>query len=318
MRAPDLQAVREAAVLGGFRTGWSVVKRLPEASAYRLFQQGADRLTAANGKGVQRLRSNYTAVRPDLEPDQIDRLVKAGMRSYMRYYCDAFRLAARTPTQVVDAVVAYGVDEVREGLKAGKGVVVFTGHLANWDAAGAWAALALGPVTTVVERLEPEGLFDEFLSFRQGLGMTILPLTGGPNPFAGLREGIARGDLIALAADRDLTSNGVEVDLCGHRARMAKGPAVLALTSGAPLHAATIRYVDAPPGRGVAGKLVRIDFSARLHPRVDGPTSAKVADLTQQCADVLGHAISRHTSNWHMLQRVFTHDLTDPGQRGPQ
>ena len=50
-----------------------------------------------------------------------------------------------------------------------------------------------------------------------------------------------------LLADRDLTAKGVEVDLLGHRARMAEGPAALAITTGAPLLAA----VD--PLRAAAG-----------------------------------------------------------------
>lgn len=313
-----MSTARDTAVLAGFRAGWSVVGRLPEGTAYRLFSQAADRLTAANGKGVQRLRSNYTLVRPDLDPDQIDRLVKAGMRSYLRYYCDAFRLASRTPEQIRESVVAYGHEGIRGALARGAGAVAFCGHLGNVDTSGAWAAQSLGPLTSVVERLEPEGLFNDFLAHRQRLGITVLPLTGGTNPFAGLREAIQRGDLVALAADRDLTSNGVEVTLCGHRARVAKGPALLSVTTGAPLFVAAVRYVDAPPGTGVGGKLVRIDFSQQITSRVEGTTAERVADLTQQCVDILGHTISTYTSNWHMLQRVFVADLREGHPRGSQ
>ena len=46
-------------------------------------------------------------------------------------------------------------------------VVLALGHTGNWDLAGAWAARAVAPVTTVAERLEPEELFQEFVAFRE-------------------------------------------------------------------------------------------------------------------------------------------------------
>ena len=139
-----------------------------------------------------------------------------------------------------------GDEPVREALAAGTGCVVFLGHLGDWDSGGAWSSGHLAPVTTVAERLEPEEVFRDFLEFRESLGMTIIPLTGGGDPFVALKQAIGRGEFVALLADRDLTHNGVEVDLCGHRARMAKGPAVLSVMTKAPLFTATVWFEDAP------------------------------------------------------------------------
>ena len=66
-------------------------------------------------------------------------------------------------------------------------MVVFLGHLGNWDLAGAWGTDDLAPVVTVAERLKPEEVYAEFLAFRESLGMPILPLTGGGDVFALLR-----------------------------------------------------------------------------------------------------------------------------------
>ena len=139
-----------------------------------------------------------------------------------------------------------GDEPVREALAAGTGCVAFLGHLGDWDTGGAWSSGHLAPVTTVAERLEPEEVFRDFLEFRESLGMTIIPLTGGGDPFVALKQAIGRGEFVALLADRDLTHNGVEVDLCGHRARMAKGPAVLSVMTKAPLFTATVWFEDAP------------------------------------------------------------------------
>ena len=134
--------------------------------------------------------------------------------------------------------------------------------------------------------------------------MTILPLTGAGNPFPALRQAARRPGIIPLLADRDLTSRGVEVELCGHTARMAPGPAALALAEKRPLHPVSIRHEQRGRGWGIV-----ITF----HPAVDVPASGTTRErataMTQACADVLGAAIVEHTADWHMLQRVFLDDL---------
>ncbi|HET7397526.1 MAG TPA: phosphatidylinositol mannoside acyltransferase [Intrasporangium sp.] len=300
----------------GFRLGWSAVRTMPERAAYRLFDRIADLAFARRGKGVERLRANYARVRPELGPAELDELVHAGMRSYMRYYCEAFRLPSLRSEQIDDAVRASGTEEPARVCAAGGAAIAFVGHLGNFDLAAAWSATNLAPVTTVAERLRPEAVFQEFVAFRESIDMDIIPLTGGDDPFAGLVRAARRGGrIIALASDRDLTSNGVEVDLLGHRARMAKGPAVLSLLTGAPLYAASVHYEPAPRGTGLGGYRTVIDMGPALAPRVDGRTADKVADLTQQCADHLAGTIRAHTSSWHMLQRVFGEDL-DPVRSG--
>ena len=308
--------VKERAVVAGWRWGWRVVRRLPARAAYGAFDRVADLQVRRGGKGVTRLRANYARVRPELDDRALEVLVRAGMRSYLRYFCEAFRLPDRSRQELARAVRTIGDEPIRAQLASGRSVVVFLGHMGNWDVAGAWSTSHLAPVTTIAERLEPEQVFREFLSFREGLGITILPLTGGPDPFTGLLAAVARGDFIALLADRDLTRGGVEVDFCGHRARMAKGPAALAVRTGTPLYAAAIYYVPASAGRGLGGFEVVVDFSEQIVEPAEGDDSAKVAAMTQACARYLQEAVTRHTEDWHMMQRVFVEDLEprhDPG-----
>jgi len=305
-RLGDLLAV------SGFRLGWATVRRLPERAAYAAFDRVADLTVARGGKGVQRLRSNYARVRPELDDDALDALVRAGMRSYLRYYCEAFRLPDRSRAGIEAQVVVHGDVPVRAELAAGRPVVCFLGHLGNWDIAGAWGTRALAPVVTVAERLEPEEVYAEFLEFRESLGMTILPLTGGGDVFAQLRGHLAEPVVMPLLADRDLTARGIEVDLCGHRSKMAAGPAALALASGVALHPVSIHYQPVP---GSWRHRVVITFHDRVEVPATGTTRAKAVAMTQQCADALGAAIVEHTADWHMLQRVFLEDLDQSRDR---
>ncbi|MCT2293448.1 phosphatidylinositol mannoside acyltransferase [Janibacter hoylei] len=303
-----MSRLRHRATVWAFLLAWRVLRLLPEGLAYRLFDLAADRTYAANSGSVQRLRANYARVRPELTAAELEALVAKGVRAALRYYVEAFRLPAVTGEQVDSRVRFEGaMPQLKEHLRAGRPVLAFLGHTGNWDLAGVWCARHLGTVVTVAERLEPEEMFRAFLDYRESLGMVIHPAEHGT--FARLREQLATGEpvVMPLLADRDLSATGVEVDLCGHRARMAAGPAALAVETGLPLYPVTLRHERLGRTWGMV---------VTIHDAVDVPSAEcanAVARTTQACADSFGRAITEHTEDWHMMQRVFVEDL-DPAR----
>ena len=117
-RAGDrVSRATDAVTVAGFRVGWSLVRRMPERAAHALFDRIAD-LTVARGGGA-RLRGNYATVRPELDDAALDRLVREGMRAYMRYYCEAFRLPVLTPDELAARVgLVRGTVDVPAGIEA--------------------------------------------------------------------------------------------------------------------------------------------------------------------------------------------------------
>jgi KDO2-lipid IV(A) lauroyltransferase len=297
----------DAVAVGGYRLGWGAVRRLPERTAHTVFDGVADLTVVRGGSGVRRLRSNYAKVRPELDDAQLDALVKEGMRSYMRYYCEAFRLPDRTPQELRASVRCEGEEPVLAEIAAGRPAVCFLGHLGNWDLAGAWGTREIAPVVTVAERLKPEQVYAEFLAFRESLGMTILPLTGGGDVFAELRALLTGPVLMPLLADRDLTRGGIPVTFLGQDASVAAGPAALAVATGAPLHPVSIHYE--PASDIPSGWRTVIRFHDAVPDPRQGTTRERVTAMTQACADGLSEAIEEHLPDWHMMQRLFTADL---------
>jgi lauroyl/myristoyl acyltransferase len=296
--------------LAGYRSGWFLTRQMPDRLAYKTFENMADVMWRRNGKSVQRMRTNYATVRPELNAAELEQLVHAGVRSYLRYWCDSCRLPDRSLDDLIRGVRVVNDAPVRAVLDSGRSAVMFLGHMGNWDFGGAWSTTQLAPVVTVAERLKPEELFDEFVSFRERLGMRIIPLTGGSDVFRELTKACRTGALVALLADRDLTNGGIEVDFCGHRARMAVGPAALSVNTGAALFACTIHYERQPNEHGWRNV---VTFHEAIRVPAEGTSREKIQAMTQSCADILGEAVREHTQDWHMMQRVFTHDL----QAGP-
>nr|WP_221935364.1 phosphatidylinositol mannoside acyltransferase [Janibacter cremeus] len=296
--------MRERLTVLAFLLAWRLLRLIPARLAYRLFDVAADRTTAADGTSVRRLRDNYARVRPDLTEQELQDTTAKGVRAALRYYVEAFRLPS-VHGDDVDRLVRWegAMPQLKAELLAGRPVLCFLGHTGNWDLAGVWCARHLGPVVTVAERLEPEEMFRAFLDYREGLGMRILPAQKGT--FDVLRAQLDTGEpvVMPLLADRDLSTTGVEVQLCGHAARMAAGPAALAVESGYRLHPVTLRHERV--GRDW-GMVITIHDAVEVPP---AGTPEAVTQVTQSCADAFGAAISEHPQDWHMMQRVFVDDL---------
>ncbi|MEW2295267.1 phosphatidylinositol mannoside acyltransferase [Streptomyces sp. NPDC006743] len=300
-------SVRERLTDSLYGLGWSTVKKLPEPAAVRLGRGIADLAWKRRGKGVLRLEANYARVVPDASPERLAELSRAGMRSYLRYWMESFRLPAWSPQRVRGGFAPKDVHHLTDGLASGRGVVLALPHLANWDLAGAWVTTELDtPFTTVAERLKPETLYDRFVAYRQGLGMEVLPHSGG-SAFGTLARRLREGGLVCLVADRDLSSSGVEVEFFGETARMPAGPALLAQQTGALLLPVTLWYDDSPVMKG------------RVHPPIEvpgtGTRAEKTSVMTQALADAFASGIADHPEDWHMLQRLWLADLEPRRER---
>ena len=198
---------------------------------------------------------------------------------------------------------ATGEENLQGNLAAGRGVIIALPHTGNYELAGAWIiGRGVGKFTTVAERLKPESLFRRFLEFREGLGMEVLPASGGDSRFGVLAQRLRAGGLVCLVSDRDVTGRGIEVEFFGEKARMMAGPAALAVQTGAALLPTTLWF----DGAG---------WRARIYNEVPVPETGtrreKVAAMTQAVARDYEDGIRAHPQDWHMLQKVFVADL-DP------
>lgn len=302
-----------------YTAGWRIVRLLPERVAYLIFSVIAQFIWLRQGQAARQLELNLSRVVPELSPMRLKILARKGLHSYLRYYCDTFRLPDWSTERILATCRAEGDAPVREALAEGRGVVMALSHSGNWDHAGAWSTLAMAPVTTVAERLRPDEVYQRFLTIRQQLGMEILPIGGsggGVDVFGLLVRRLRKGGFVPLLADRDLTATGVPITLFGETARMAAGPASLALVTGAALHPVSIRYERLPAGAPARWGIV-VHFHPEVLPPVDGGRAERVASMTQACADALAAGIAAHPQDWHMLQRVFVADLVPADPAAP-
>ncbi|UZJ26092.1 phosphatidylinositol mannoside acyltransferase [Rhodococcus antarcticus] len=292
MTASRSDRVRSRAGELGYAAGWRLVRALPEPVATLAFTLGAD-VAARRGDHLQ-LRRNLGRVLGVAPGEVPQTVVRDALRSYARYWQEAFRLPSADHEDIRARVRIEGDENIQAGLDAGRGVLLVLPHTGNWDVAGLWLVGRTGTFTTVAERLRPESLYRRFVAYRENLGFEILPLTGGESPVRGIVRRLRAGGVVCLVGDRDLSRAGIPVTFFGEAARMPAGPASIARSTGAALLPVDCVFTGA-------------GWRLRVHPPVD-PT-LDVAAATQVVADRFAASIAAHPADWHMLQPFWVADL---------
>ncbi|KAA0023454.1 phosphatidylinositol mannoside acyltransferase [Antrihabitans cavernicola] len=294
----------------GYAAGWRLVRALPVGVASRLFDAGADFAARRNG-GPDQLRRNLSRVVGVPPAEVSDELMQASIRSYARYWREAFRLPSMDPVWVGNQVDENltGQEHLQAAVDAGKGAIVALPHSGNWDFAGVFVVQRYGTFATVAERLKPESLFWRFVRYRESLGFEIFPLSGGERPpFEALSERLREGKIICLLGERDLAKHGVPVTFFGEPTRMPAGPARLAIDTGAALLPTHCWFTDDGGWGFSVGEPI--------------DTSGGVESATQLLADKFAENIAAHPEDWHMLQPLWLDDLSQArldrmGESGP-
>jgi lauroyl/myristoyl acyltransferase len=290
----------------GFAAGWGAVKLLPESMAHRIFD-GAGRWAAGrDGRGVRQLRANLRVATGGRLPDiELDALTERAVRSYARYWQEAFRLPVIEPGRIVAGTEICGREHIDRIRAEGRPLVFALPHSGNWDAAAVGLVDWLGgPFMTVAERLKPESLYERFVAYRESLGIRVVPLTGGPRPSSEvLKEWVTGGGTVCLLVDRDLGRTGSPVTFFGRAATLPTGPALLAAQTGAALVPVVCSFTDTG---------WKVLFCPEVPVQGPGRLRDRVATAMQAVADAFTAGIAERPEDWHMLGRIWSDVPADP------
>ena len=288
------------AVFRTYTTLGRCIAALPEPMAIGLGNMAGDVLHRVRDDQREMVTANLRRVLGSAvdDPEVLDRWVRRSFRSYARYWVEGARLPSISSEEVEKRVVLDGIEHVRQGMAAGKGVIVALPHVGSWEYAAAYLCTQGIAMTAVAERIEPPALFDYFVAQRAAMGISIVPLD--KNSGRALLSTLSDGGLVGLLCDRDIEENGIEVDFFGERTTMPAGPATLALRTGAMLCTGT---VYSGPGR---------DHRAVIDPPIDtsrcGTLREDVLRLTQEIAHRMEEMIRRAPEQWHVFQPLWIVD----------
>ena len=220
-------------------------------------------------------------------------------RRYARYWYDSFAIGAWRAEDVAQAFTWEGDEHLFDFHRQGRGIIAVLPHLGNWDASARAMADRGLPMVAVAERLRPDELFQLFVRQREEYGIEVVGLGSNGSVGRALTTALADGKLVGLLADRDLTGRGVEVQMFGATRRVPAGPAMLALSTGAPI--VVVGTYETPSGwRGVVWPLAM--------PELVGDRRTDARAISQAIADAFERLISASPSDWHVFEPAWPAD----------
>jgi lauroyl/myristoyl acyltransferase len=299
---------KERLVLWSFRLVAWLARTLPERAGRRVFD-AFGRLTYHLLPGVRATVAANQAMVLGREPgsDLVVSATKEAFSLYARYWFDTFRARILPVAELNARTVTEGIDRIDRALEGGKGCIAVLPHMGNWDVAGRWLAVNDYLIASVAEELRPRNLFELFLEHREALGMKIIPLTKEGHVGQQLGALLGQNWIVALLADRDLTGRGVEVEMFGAPRKLPAGPALLSLSTGAPLMVCPMWTTE---------NGWKIQVGAALEIERTGDLRADVTALTRRMAAEFERAISARPVDWHMFQPAWDERPGSGGRDG--
>ncbi len=169
---------------------------------------------------------------PEAHPSWRRRVARASYAHLGREAAVLLRADRWSPEVIRERARMVGFEAFREAIMAGRGVVLLTGHLGNWEIGGAAIAAHGVSLDVVGKGMSNRRFQDDLFAMRARLGMRVIEM--GDASREALRS-LGAGRVVALLADQQAHRGGVLLPFFGRPASTARGPALFAIRSGAPV-----------------------------------------------------------------------------------
>lgn len=272
------------------------MRYIPVHLAYRVVAWGTPLALQLFGRGylARATRNMQQVLGPNAHPTEAQRLTRAAFANYARYMVDLVRLPHLNPRELLDSLKIDGWEHVDAAFNIGHGVVFATGHIGNWDLAGAAFAASGHPVSALVETLKPARWNERVQRTRIAAGVKAIPIESGVRE---MLSALRKREGLAVLVDRPVPSDGVPVTFFGRTTRVPGGAATLAIRTGSPVvPAALVRDPHGP------GYLVHIGSPILGQ---GGDAAADVQMVMQRVMSWLEGIIRIYPDQWFMFRQMW-------------
>ncbi len=277
--------------LRAFQAGLAVARTLPRWAGQTLAPVVARATGHCHLGRQQALRENLRIV-TGLDGSALDQLCRSNLDHFARMLADYFYCAGRSAAQA-DALLEQwqGKEHLINARDQGRGVIVITGHLGNWELGGILLALRGLPMTVVTLDEPSTALTDWRDNYRRRMGIkTIAVGPGREFAFVEMMQTLRRGECLAMLVDRPYAGAGTPVSLFGRETQFSSAPALLWQHTGAPV-------VPAFVVTGASGRYISFaEPPVQMH--AEGGARVSLAANTQAVASVFESIIRRHPEQW--------------------
>jgi lauroyl/myristoyl acyltransferase len=241
----------------------------------------------------KRMHENIAAVfGKEISERERKALVWAAWLSFTRGVLDTTQAMHCSKEQILAAVRLEGEDHIQRALEHGKGVLALSAHLGSFTMIGARLAAGGYPFSVVVKQPADKRFARLIDGYRAQIGIQTISAKPRREAVRGILKALRNNGIVLVIAD-EFKSGDLMVDFLGTKAPAPRGPATLALRTGAitlPMFAT----------RGADGRLT-LAVDAPIAPIAREELEASVAATTALYTSTIEAAIRKHPDQWNWL-----------------
>jgi len=248
------------------------------------------------------VRRNLSQILED--PSKLDAAVRETFVRYAKYLVDYTRMDLLRERHLRSLVHGFtGKVHIDAALAQGKGGLIFTAHLGNWEVGGIFLAL-MGYSLTVITAPDVEARLHNYrVRLRNEQKIKVITLNDTLSSSLAVLKALQANELVALLGDRDLFGKGIAVQFFGQKVFFPIGPALLAYLSEAPLIPTFVLM-------GRDDKYICLAESPLCLQR-SGNRDQDLAANTQKIATVIERFIRAYPEQWFTFYDFFAqHKVT--------
>lgn len=217
-------------------------------------------------------------------------VVRNMMRSHNRMLFEFFRLPHLTRHELLHSIDVVGREHLEAAVARGRGVVITSTHVGNWELAAVVLAHWGYRLHAVAGVQLSRWLTPAVRETKAELALnTVAPEDG----FRRLLRALEHNDLVALMVDGDIFAQGTRVDLFGRELEFPAGPGVLAQRTGALIIC------------GYCERVARGRFRIVMEPALDPATFPDTAALVAAVARTSERHIREHLDQWCIFRPLW-------------
>lgn len=225
---------RNAALYVALRTAAILLRLIPDRAAHAL-ADFAGKVAYFGATQVRRNVLENLAVVLETVPEDpaLTPYAKETFRTDAKNWVDTLRIRRTSFDRIEHDVTVDHFERIESALAEGRGLVLVTLHVGNFDLVGQLLAARGYRLTVPVERMEPARLFNFLLSLRSSKGINTVPLDHAPREMV---RTLRAGDIVGVAGDRLIGARGgIAVPFFNRPTLLPYGPVSLARRMNSPL-----------------------------------------------------------------------------------
>ncbi len=241
---------------------------------------------------------NLSKAFPERPPVEIEDIARNLYRNLGKNLLEFLRFPNLSGEDIKNKVTFIGREHFDRAIEGGKGALLISSHFGNWELYAASIAAYGYPISVVVyEQHNP--LTDRMMNrIRRFRGIDVIFKPDAPRA---ILKALAGNRFVAMLIDQDAGQDGVFVDFMGRPASTAKGPAVFAIRTGAPLLTGVIVRQDESKHVGYIEPPVYADPS--------GDKEKETLRLTAFVTQAMEKYVRKHPDHWYWVHRRWKTQL---------